>query len=80
MMYSCTIFCQCYLSCISEVQGGLPTQLFWKIRILMLVRTWCQSALLASQEDVDWQMHFLVIPCVVLCFQRVAGVVDSDFV
>lgn len=27
---------------------------------LMQVRTWCQSALLSSQEDVDWQMHFLM--------------------
>lgn len=46
---------------------------------LMQVRTWCQSALLSSQEDVDWQMHFLVISCVVPCFQRVVGAVNSDF-
>lgn len=27
---------------------------------LMQVRTWCRSALLSSQEDVNWQMYFLV--------------------
>lgn len=46
---------------------------------LVQVRTWCQSALLSSQADFDWQMHSLVISCVVLCFQRVVGAVDSDF-
>lgn len=46
---------------------------------LMQVRTWCQSALLSSQKDVDWQTHFLVILCVVLYFQRVVGAGDSDF-
>lgn len=45
----------------------------------MQVRAWCQPALLSSQEDADWQVHFLVISCVVLCFQRVVGAVNSDF-
>lgn len=38
---------------------------------LMQVRTWCRSALLSSQEDVNWQMYFLVTLHVVPCFQGV---------
>lgn len=38
---------------------------------LMQVRTRCHSALLSSQEDVDWQTCFLVILHVVPSFQGV---------
>lgn len=38
---------------------------------LMQVRTQCHLALLSSREDVDWQMCFLVISCMVPCFQGV---------
>lgn len=38
---------------------------------LMQVRTQGHSALLVSQDGVDWQIYLLVILHVILCFQWV---------
>lgn len=79
MMYRCSNILSVLFKLYQRSASRIASTTLLENQNLMQVRTWCQSALLSSQEDFDWQMHFLVISRVVLCFQRVVGAMDSNF-